>query len=168
MCARSNQSQPAFNLIKQLTINHRTLRDRSKGCELCCIRGKNINFNWLFFCGRCWFLCLYPQRCGACPRTLRETAALQPPQVQLFPLRAGLIRQTGSTGGNRENHLRGLCGEGKSESAPFTKNTVNIFRGAFKNLSKLVKCGQARSEQMFLQELYKKLTERVNYKSQIF
>lgn len=94
-----------------------------------------MNFNWLFICGRCWFLCLYPQRCGACPRTLRETAALQPPQVQLFPLRAGLIRQTGSTGGNRENHLRGLCGEGKSESAHFTRTRSTVseaFKKPFK------------------------------------
>lgn len=66
-------------------------------------------------------LCLCPQRSGSCSGTLRETAALQPSQVQLFPLRAGLIRQTGSAGGNRENHLRWLCGEGKSELVHFTK-----------------------------------------------
>lgn len=51
-------------------------------------------------------LCLCPQRSGSCSGTLREAAALQPSQVQLLPLRAGFIRQTGSAGGNRENHLR--------------------------------------------------------------
>lgn len=60
-------------------------------------------------------LCLCPQRSGSCAGTLRETAALQPAQVQLFPLRAGLVWPPGSAGGDRENHIRGLCGEGKSE-----------------------------------------------------
>lgn len=50
--------------------------------------------------------CLCPQRSGSCPGTLREAAALQPPKVQLLPLRPGFIRQAGSAGGDRENHLR--------------------------------------------------------------
>lgn len=65
-------------------------------------------------------LCLCPQRSGSCSGTLREAAALQPSQVQLLPLRAGFIRQAGSAGGNREDHLHRLRREGKGEFAHFT------------------------------------------------
>ena len=60
-------------------------------------------------------LCLCPQRSGSRSGTLREAAALQPAQVQLLPLRPGSVRQAGSAGGDREDHLHRLRGEGQGE-----------------------------------------------------
>ncbi|MEQ2158092.1 hypothetical protein GOODEAATRI_008694 [Goodea atripinnis] len=55
-------------------------------------------------------------RSGSRSGALREAAALQPPQVQLLPLRPGFVRQTGSASGDREDHLCRLCGEGKGDT----------------------------------------------------
>jgi len=56
---------------------------------------------------------VWPQRGRSGPGALREAAALQPPQVQLLPLRAGAVRPAGPAGGGGEDHLCGLCGEGQ-------------------------------------------------------
>ena len=53
---------------------------------------------------------------GLGPGPLREAAALQPSQIQLLPLCPGAVRPAGPAGGDREDLLRGLRGEGQSKA----------------------------------------------------
>lgn len=58
----------------------------------------------------CVCLCVF-QWGGFSSSSLREAASIQPEKVQLLPLCAGAVRPPGPTRGDREDLLRGLCGE---------------------------------------------------------
>jgi len=60
---------------------------------------------------------------GRRSRALRETAAKQPPQVELLPLRPGALRPTLAANRNRENRLHRLHRKRQSESRDLTRTS---------------------------------------------